>query len=182
MLEIRTNVAEIADNLRRIADGLGADLSALMDEVMQKALVDTQENIRSQGRLFGAPWEPPSKWIIAKKGHGYKILEGQEKNLRILGSGLDQQLVFQSPVLWTLTSHNDGFRVLADLQEYGIPISAPDALSLPAGSTSFKFRWGRDSVVPARKIWMDENDALTMVHPLIENFKMQMEHKLGGGL
>lgn len=179
MITIEHNVEQAASKLEQIGKQLNANLDAVVYDIVTKYTEEVRRNIETQGRRFGSPWEPPSKWIAAKKGEGHKILEGADRFLTVLGGGLESRVAFISPGPWTLTQHHDGFVVPADGQEYTIRLVNPFALGLEAGHANFKFAWKKNSVVPPRKIWPTENEVVQMIHPLIEDFAKKTEQGVG---
>lgn len=128
---------------------------------------DVKNRIISQNN---GSWDPVSKWIRAKK-NSRKPLVGvwrYVKNKSITGVGGGKlYLLFESPGDWTLTQHHDGFVNKPTGNRVTIPIVNPRPLGLKAGTKSFSFIDRRGSVVPARKAWPSEDEALKIIIPEI---------------
>ena len=113
----------------------------------------------------GGRWAKPSKWIKAKK-NSRKVLNGLQSRIRSKYTQQALNIYFDSPGEWTLTQHHDGFTKLPELRNVTIPIKNPRPLGLSRGSKWFRFFHGKPSVVPARKVWPSEAEAVAIVTPV----------------
>jgi hypothetical protein len=149
----------------RVIDRAPATIAREFDKLLEgggRTLRDAvRENIRTQGKTFRDPWPGPGKWIRAKKGVR-KALSGVEREVQYVKSGRGTVGVYGPKYLdW----HHKGFKVPADGRWYGIDLKQPwhltrkpDTQAIRTGRYRWghiKFRWGRDSVVPRRRIWPD---------------------------
>ena len=163
MQVIIRNQAQVLSALKRIDKALVAERPALF-QTLGRILRD--DVVRRMDSRDGGAWKPPSKWIMAKKNVN-QVLAGQSR--RVNFQSLQDKLVifFASPGQWTLTQHHDGFTVPPTGDRVTIQLSNPSALALPSSAKAFSFISRRPSVVPARKAWPSEAEALAKVNPAV---------------
>ena len=145
--------------LKGIDKALIAERPALFQTLGRLLQDDVRQRMDSRG---GGSWAPPSKWILAKK-NARSALAGQSSRVRFQVFPDKLAIFFASPGQWTLTQHNDGFTVQPDGSRVTIPLQNPSALSLPGSAKTFSFLSRRASVVPPRRSWPTEAEALAKI-------------------
>jgi len=154
-----SNEKQVRDALKRIDKALVAERSTLFNTLGRILQDDVRE--RMDTRDHGS-WAPPSKWILAKK-NARSALAGQSRNVRFQTFPDKVVIFFTSPGQWTLSQHHDGFTVQPDGSRVTIPLQNPAPLSLPSSAKTFSFISRRPSVVPARKAWPTEAEAVAKI-------------------
>lgn len=154
------NEKAVRDALKRIDKALLAERPALFQTLGRVLVDDIRDRMDTRGH---GSWAPPSKWILAKK-NARAALAGQSKNVRFQAFPDKLVVFFSSPKQWTLTQHNDGFTVQPDGSRVTIPLQNPSALSLPGSAKTFSFISRKPSVVPARRSWPTEAEALAKIN------------------
>jgi hypothetical protein len=114
----------------------------------------------------GGKWAPPSKWVKAKR-NARKVLVGLGGRIKQRVVGRSLHVYFDSPGPWTLTQHHQGFVTPPTGERVSFRLKRPSALGLPSSRTSFSFISRRESPTPARKIWPNTAEVVTMIEPTI---------------
>jgi hypothetical protein len=143
-------------------------------EIVSRGFRDhVRKTINSQD---GGSWEKPSKWTRAKKRTN-RALSGQANNItNIFASRAQALVVYQGASKQTgkpisITEHHFGKVLLATNNLVRIPIRNPAPLKLSRAATSMWFKWGKNSIVPRRKIWPDRpGEADGIAQPLVHRW------------
>jgi hypothetical protein len=154
------NEKQVRAALKGIDKALNAERPALFQTLGRILQDDVRDRMDSRG---GGSWAPPSKWILAKK-NARVALAGQSRRVRFQTFPDKLVVFFDSPKDWTLTQHNDGFTVQPDGSRVTIPLQNPAALGLSGSAKTFSFISRKPSVVPARRSWPTEAEALSKIN------------------
>lgn len=159
----------------RTAKALG-QTHRMLEVVARGFRDDVRDRMNSRD---GGNWQAASKWTRAKKNTN-RPLAGQARNIVMLFSSPKQALVAYSGVSKetgkpiSITEHHFGKTLNADGRLVEIAVRNPAPLRLPTGRQKAYFRWTRNSVVPARKIWPDRpGEANKIAEPLVSRWVRQ---------
>lgn len=172
-MSIRVEVIGEKDATYLLRKGIPDTLSkGLVELVREAARILRDDSKRRMGSGDNGAWAPPSKWIKAKKG-ARKALAGMQRYIksraiRSVGRGAHSAagiVYFDNPNggKWNINDHHTGFTRPPSGRFVTIPIRQPSHLGLSPGTSKFRFRSTRPSVVPARKIWPTEAEAIAQI-------------------
>lgn len=169
---IRIEVLGDKDATYLLNKGIPSTLSKGLAELVRTCAAILRDDTKKRmGSSDSGSWAPPSKWIKAKKG-ARKALAGMQRYIksraiRSVGAGANSAsgiVYFANPDNdWDINDHHRGFTRGATGRFVTIPIKQPSHLGLRPGTTKFRFRSTRPSVVPARKIWPTEAEAIAQI-------------------
>ena len=110
----------------------------------------------------GGSWAKPSKWTKAKKGRR-KSLVGTGKLIRSKSSNRLVAIFAVVTGNWTMTDHHHGFIKPPTGNRVFLSLRKPSALN-PNPGPSFSFISRRESVTPARRIWSNTAEVVTIIN------------------
>jgi hypothetical protein len=147
----------------RYINGMERRIDRALPGLWRQLAIPLKSDVRTRlSTADGGRWAKPSRWIRAKK-NARKALTGLGSRIRSRYTQQALSIYFDSPGDWTLTQHHDGFTKLPELRQVTIRIKNPRPLGLSSGTKWFRFFHGRPSVVPARKVWPSEQEAVAIV-------------------
>lgn len=169
---IRIEVIGEKDASYLLRKGIPDTLSkGLLELVRTCAAILRDDAKKRMGSSDSGSWAPPSKWIKAKKG-ARKALAGMQRYIksraiRSVGRGANSAagiVYFANPDNdWNINDHHTGFTRPATGRFVTISLKQPSHLGLRPGTSKFRFRSVKPSVVPARKIWATEAEAISKI-------------------
>ena len=145
---------------------------------------DVKRRIRSADN---GGWEPASKWIRAKKNLN-QALVGTERLIETKVLDNRGEVLGRIPGgLWSFTQHHKGFHNSLygpkELRKNGrvwINLQNPAALGLPAEKKTFGWVPQNVGTTPARKIWLEEPEAIAKVKPIASAWLRKIVREAGG--
>lgn len=154
-----------ARNFQNAADKLARNLEeadTLMQEVGNAVVSDVSRRVATAD---GGSWAPASRWVQAKKGTS-QALVGLENDFGFRHAGRNKVEVYfdgqnSEGDDIDIQEHNDGTTLSATGEVVDLDLVNPSALRL--SRPNFSFRWLKDSVIPARKIWPNEQEVRNIV-------------------
>lgn len=126
---------------------------------------DARRRITTQD---GGQYAPLSKWTRARTGRR-KALTTEKKNISFMMIG-SRLLIGHTATGWSLNMHEKGFITPGfSGKSVTIPLRNPSALKNVKGN-SITIRGAKASVVPARRVFPNEGEAVTIIKPIIEDW------------
>jgi len=126
---------------------------------------DARRRITTQD---GGNYAPLSKWTRARTGRR-KALVTEKKNIgfKMIGGRL---LIGHTATGWNISMHEKGFITPGFKgRTVTIPLRNPSALKNVKGNT-ITIRGAKASIVPARRVFPNENEAVTIIKPIINDW------------
>jgi hypothetical protein len=153
-------------------------LPTLMNRIGRALRDDAKRTITTQD---GGKWAPLGKWQRAKTGRRKALIEERERihqKTMAAGSGAITVVFYAQRGLWALTKHAPGFTIAPHGKYVTVKLVDGTPLRLPKDQKSYKFRWVRRSVVPARRVFADRITAEKIIRPIVDQWLAELKARI----